>query len=133
MFSGGAANPLAPWINQAREAGSIYRGLGINPNRLILEDKSLNTYDSLVRARALAEKVPGQNWVLVTSAIHMPRTMAVADQIGWRVTPFVSDYMSQVSGRPPPPSTNTAQKLNLSAKVIHEYVGLLFYWMSGKL
>ncbi|HJR55978.1 MAG TPA: YdcF family protein [Rhizomicrobium sp.] len=131
LFSGGAGGPSG--INHAREAGALYRGLGLAPSRLLLEDRSVNTLDSLVRAQAMAQRVPGKTWLLVTSAIHMPRAHGVARKIGWNVVPYSSDYISRFNGKAPPPSFNAAQKMISAGSALHEYIGLWLYRREGSL
>jgi uncharacterized SAM-binding protein YcdF (DUF218 family) len=131
LFSGGASGPSG--INHAREAGAFYRSLGLAPSRLLLEDRSVNTRESLVRARAMAQRVPGKTWLLVTSAVHMPRAYGVARKIGWNVIPYSSDYISRFNGNAPPPSFNAAQKMVSAGRALHEYVGLWLYRREGSI
>ena len=50
--------------------------LGVHPARLLLEEQSRNTAGNAEFSLALAKPKPGERWLLVTSASHMPRAMA---------------------------------------------------------
>lgn len=53
-----------------------------------LEIDSGNTYDSAVHTYQLLRPAPGQVWVLVTSAYHMPRAWGAFRKAGWDIVPY---------------------------------------------
>ena len=53
---------------------------------------------SATNALAMAVPKPGQRWVLLTGALHMPRAVAIARQVGFPVVPWPTDYLTQPSG-----------------------------------
>jgi len=97
---------------------------------LVFEDKSRNTHENAVFSFKLAEPKPSETWVLVTSASHMPRSVLVFEQAGWKVIPSPSDYYTD--GRFVveffPHTEVTLRNLSVAA---HEYAGLVSYWMAG--
>jgi len=70
----------------------FFRSLGVAPGRTIYERASLDTVQNLRFTKQLVNPKPGETWVLVTSAMHMPRAMAVANGLGWKMLPWPSDY-----------------------------------------
>jgi uncharacterized SAM-binding protein YcdF (DUF218 family) len=65
---------------------------GIAPERVLVEERSRSTHENAVYAREMIRPGPGESWILVTSAFHMPRAVAAFDAAGWRVIPYPVDY-----------------------------------------
>jgi uncharacterized SAM-binding protein YcdF (DUF218 family) len=65
---------------------------GIAPARVILEEKSRSTHENAVYTKEVFRPAPGEVWVLVTSAYHMPRAMGAFTAAGWHVIPYPVDY-----------------------------------------
>jgi uncharacterized SAM-binding protein YcdF (DUF218 family) len=73
---------------------------------------------------------PGEVWLLATSAMHMPRAMAIAKKLDWPMTPWPSDFITG-----PQSSSDVwgiTGNLELLDYVIHEWTGLAAYRLSGK-
>lgn len=104
--------------------------IGVAPGRTIYERRSLDTYENLRFTRALMHPKPGETWVLVTSALHMPRAMAVADKMGWKMVPWPSDYKAAVHGHPFRPLSDHWATIDYA---IHEWIGLAVYRITGRL
>ncbi len=92
LFSGGQSDVIARVTSVADAAREFYVSMGLPPDRLLYERAARNTYENAV----LSAKVPGvdktQPWLLVTSALHMPRSMALFQREGWNVTPYPVDF-----------------------------------------
>jgi uncharacterized SAM-binding protein YcdF (DUF218 family) len=58
--------------------------------RLLLEREARSTWENAVYAKQLAQPRPGERWLLVTSAAHMPRAIAVFRKVGFAVEPWPS-------------------------------------------
>jgi uncharacterized SAM-binding protein YcdF (DUF218 family) len=74
---------------------------------------------------------PGEVWLLDTSAIHMPRAMAVAGKLGWTMVPWPSDYVT-APGADPTDLFDVGGNLGLTDYAMHEWIGMLAYRLSGK-
>jgi uncharacterized SAM-binding protein YcdF (DUF218 family) len=80
---------------EADVAVRFFTGLGIAPQRLLVEGRSRNTAENARLSLALASPAPGETWVLVTSAFHMPRAVHSFEAAGWTgVVPWPVDYRS---------------------------------------
>jgi uncharacterized SAM-binding protein YcdF (DUF218 family) len=112
---------------ESRVARSLILGLGIAPDRIRFEDQSRNTCDSARETRALVEPQSGERWLLVTSALHMPRAVACFRAVSWDVVPYPTDFR-----RGPSPLhfelVANLEDLDLAA---HEWLGLLYYRLRG--
>jgi uncharacterized SAM-binding protein YcdF (DUF218 family) len=61
----------------------LWLGLGIAPARITLEQTARNTAENARLSAALVQPQPGETWVLVTSAFHMPRAHETFVGAGW--------------------------------------------------
>lgn len=133
VFTGGAANLVSPVTDtEADGARRLFLGLGLAPERLVFEDKSRNTLENAVFTRRLVDPKPGERWLLVTSAWHMPRSMGVFRKAGFAVEAFPVDYLSE--GEPADfvrPYPRAPRGLTIADDGFKEWVGLLAYWLAG--
>ncbi len=108
-------------------ARAILGGVGIDATRVLYDTRSRDTCDHPGNVRALVNAQPGQTWVVVTSAMHMPRVMACFRAAGWGdVIPFPTDYRV-VPGRWGSGTFQVASNLALLDFATHEWLGLLYY------
>ena len=131
VFSGGSAAMIPGGPTEADTARRLFTSLGLPPERLVLEDESRNTHENAVLTHRLLAPVPGQTWLLVTSASHMPRSVGVFRRAGWQILPWPVNYST---GRDPGlwwhgpfPS-----RLNQAEWALREWVGLTVYWLTGR-
>jgi uncharacterized SAM-binding protein YcdF (DUF218 family) len=89
---GGEGDIFPTGYPEARATLGFVLGEGIARDRVILELRSRSTHENAVFARALVRPKPGENWVLVTSAFHMPRAVASFRAVDWPVIPYPVDY-----------------------------------------
>lgn len=113
----------------ARDLGDVLRTLGLPADRLVLESQSRNTADSAQRVVPL---LGGRSFALVTSAGHLPRSMATFAEVGLHPVPVPADY--RLPGRLSIGSFIPSPRALLASNLaVHEYLGLVWYRMSGRL
>jgi uncharacterized SAM-binding protein YcdF (DUF218 family) len=118
-------------IAQAMAAWALE--LGVPAASLVLVSDSRNTGEDLAGAKRLLGpqwSEPGRPRWLVTSALHMPRSLATAQRLGMEVTPLKADYrqirrLTIASWWPDPKAARRW------LPVVHEVVGLLAYRWRG--
>jgi uncharacterized SAM-binding protein YcdF (DUF218 family) len=125
VFSGGSGEP-GGGLPEAKVAANVFAGLGLAP---LIEDRSRTTGENLAYARQLAAPQPGETWLLVAGALHMPRAMAVADKMGWHFVPWPADYLTRRQGGEA--HLSLAANLAHLDQAAHEGLGLLAYRLSG--
>ena len=83
-------------ISEAEQAKQFFEIFQINNERLIIKEISNNTYqESIEIAKYLREK--GGKWIIVTSALHMPRAIALMqsrDLGNSIIFPYPTDFTS---------------------------------------
>ena len=97
----------------------------------ILEGQSRNTAENARLTAALIRPAPGETWVLVTSAFHMPRAVQSFRAAGWPgIVPWPVDYRSR------PLARGLAWELDSNLMrlrtAVNEYVGLIAYRLAGR-
>ncbi len=133
LFSGGDAGVIS--FGRGTEAASarvLFHDLGIADARLVLEDKSRNTRENAAFSKALVAPKPGERWLLVTSAYHMPRAVACFRAVGFPVIPYPVDFHSR--GRPGDylrPHGVFSEGLRLGDLAVKEWLGLVAYRLAG--
>jgi uncharacterized SAM-binding protein YcdF (DUF218 family) len=99
---------------------------------MIFEAKSRNTWENAVYIRDLVKPKPGETWLLVTSAGHMPRSVGIFRRVGFPVVPYPVAYRTFCDGRDFQISASTIDKLSMLDFGVREWIGLLAYWATGK-
>lgn len=133
VVSGGVGTLVLDGEGDAATAPRLLTALGVAPGRLILEGKSRNTYENAVFTKALVTPKPGETWLLVTSAYHMPRAKALFDKAGFATVPWPTDY--RTSGREGVSlfADNAADALSNTRTALREWIGLAAYWLTGRI
>ena len=128
VFSGGWGR-----YPDATAAAYVFGQMGLDPKRLTLERRSRDTFENLLFSRRLVGPKPGEVWVLATSAIQLPRAMAVARQLGWPMVAWPTDYITRPKGGPRPLADyiNVTGNLERADAALHEQLGLVAYRMRG--
>ncbi len=129
VFTGGSGNLLHPELAEAPIAREVLLDLGVDPVRLVIEGRSRNTRENAVLARELVDPRPGEAWLLVTSAHHMPRSVAVFKAAGWPVTAYPVDYRTRRASRYL--RFSLLARLELLEIGLHEWIGLVAYRLLG--
>ena len=131
VFSGGSGSLTNPEMTEAPVARQEFERLGMPMERIQYDGESRNTYENAVASRDLVKPKPGETWVLITSAYHMPRAVGVFRRIGWPVIPDPVAYRTGVgagSGMGP----GLASNLYILEDALHEWMGLVAYRLMGR-
>jgi uncharacterized SAM-binding protein YcdF (DUF218 family) len=92
VFTGGSANLVFAGPPESAFMLDLVESFGIPRTRLELEERSRNTVENARYAKALIEPKPGERWLLVTSAIHMPRAVGAFRGAGFPVEAYPVDW-----------------------------------------
>jgi uncharacterized SAM-binding protein YcdF (DUF218 family) len=88
IFSGGEGRLVPTCTTEAELAKMFYEEQGVDMKRVTLESKARNTRENASQVAALLGERCKQPWLLVTSAWHMPRSMAEFRAVGCNVTAY---------------------------------------------
>jgi uncharacterized SAM-binding protein YcdF (DUF218 family) len=131
VFTGGSASLLPGGLSEAAVARRLWQELGVPADRMAFEDVSRNTHENAVLTHRLVQPKPGETWLLVTSASHMPRSMGVFRRAGWQVVPWPVNYRT---GRTADIWFDTSLPVRLQEFewAFREWIGLTAYWLMGR-
>lgn len=129
VFTGGSGSVRDQDTKEADLARPLFRSLGVPPERVIYERQSRNTWENAVYSRKLAQPKPGETWLLVTSAWHMPRSVGCFRRAGWNVVPYPVDYRGNA---PQWAALEMADELHNLGAAEREWIGLIAYRLMGR-
>lgn len=132
VFTGGSAGVFAEDIAESIPARRLMLDLGLEPERLLLEERSRNTFENAVYTRELVTPRAGETWLLVTSAYHMPRAVGCFRTAGFDVVPYPVDFRTPAGLAVYRPSSATIRNVEKVHFAIREWIGLVAYRASGR-
>lgn len=128
LFSGGGAADGESDLREADVARKLLDRLGFDAGRVGYERGSRNTYENAYMTKANINPKPGERWLLVTSAFHMPRALATFQGAGFVVVPWPVDYRAAaLKGF----GFSLSPRLSALDIAAHEWFGLLAYRLMG--
>jgi uncharacterized SAM-binding protein YcdF (DUF218 family) len=131
IYAGGDGTLLKRSGAEADLLVSLLDDFGIPRARVTLEDRSRNTAENAAFSAELAKPKPGERWLLVTSAQHMPRAVGCFRQVGFPVEAYPVDWQTSRRFSLWPNSTFSLGLARFDDSV-HEWIGLIVYWLSGR-
>lgn len=106
----------------------VWLGLGVPDSQIMTEGLSRNTSENARFSWDMVQPGPGQTWVLVTSAFHMPRSMETFSRAGWTgLVAWPVDFRSGDSW-----GWRLDEHISDLDVALKEYLGLVAYRWAGK-
>ncbi len=143
IVSGGIIHQFGYENSEAKAILDVLQMLGVAEADVILEEVSTNTYENAVETRKIVEAEGFEKILLVTSALHMPRALALFEAQGLDVVPIPVDYsiteFEQTQLVSPTPATvllflvPDVEYMAINSRVLREYIGIAVYRMLGRL
>jgi uncharacterized SAM-binding protein YcdF (DUF218 family) len=131
VLAGGSSALVFPEGAEAAFAVRELEALGVAHDRITAEEQSRNTIENAVFSRLIANPKPGERWLLVTSAYHMPRAMAVFRAAGFAVEAYPVDWRTRGPIDAARPFASLGDGLRRTDTAAHEWIGLLTYRLTG--
>ncbi|MBI1805587.1 MAG: YdcF family protein [Ignavibacteria bacterium] len=127
LLSGG--NYFGPPAD-AEVMAKVAVSLGVNQQDIVLESKSEDTAE---QAQFIYPIVKNDRFILVTSASHMPRAMALFRKQGMSPIPAPTDYMMKSPGLTPANFYPNVEALEQTKIAVYEYLGMAWAKVRGKI
>ena len=131
IYTGGVAVGQTG-ISEADVAGNWLEEMGVASNKIFRENRARTTYENGKYIKEWIENNQVEKVYLVTSAVHMPRSSAVFSKFKIDFIPVSSGYLynHKLSWLDYLPSRGA---LNANLAAIHEWLGLLWYKINGRI
>ncbi|MBU13942.1 MAG: hypothetical protein CMQ14_02515 [Gammaproteobacteria bacterium] len=126
VFTGGSGSLTEQAYKEADYTRFLFEQLDIGDRAIIYESESRNTAENALHSMKLLNPQAAEEWILITSAFHMPRAVGVFCQAGWPVTPYPVDHYSD-KGELLRVDYRFSDNLRTLETAIHEWVSLLTY------
>ena len=115
--------------------------MGVPPEAIIEENRSRNTWENVVNIQALLDDAGADDLILVTSALHMPRSLAIFRTQGLDPIPAPTDFLVTAADwefflRPDVEVQlfnliPSADDLRLTSMALKELIGMAVYRLRG--
>jgi uncharacterized SAM-binding protein YcdF (DUF218 family) len=114
----------------ATQSENLIAHLSVDPARVYWENRPRTTSEDALYCAALLKPKPSERWLLVTSALHMPRAVGCFRAAGFQVEPYPAHFRD----KPPRPFAPFAPSvaLNHLDTAAKEWIGLVAYRLMGK-
>jgi len=132
VFTGGVGAILSSPPGGAIAVRDYWLSIGIPASRILIEDKSRNTYENATLTHALLAPKPGERFLLVTSAAHMPRAMGIFRRIGFDVVAYPTDFRVNLQEEPFQTFNDFPAGLKRLDEASKEWIGLVAYRLLGR-
>jgi uncharacterized SAM-binding protein YcdF (DUF218 family) len=134
LISGGDGKLMGGKTLEALKVAPFLLSMGVREADILLESNSRNTHENALFSKQLidSQNIKATKILLITSASHMPRSMACFRKVGLQVTPFPAHFV----GEKPNWGLGYWLKPNSRAfinweSIIKEWIGYGAYWLKG--
>jgi len=105
--------------------------IGVSTERIELERESRDTAENAIFSKKIVDPKPGDHWLLVTSALHIPRAMGAfrRAEIPVEAYPVYWDRSRDDLSRLSHSISDGLHKVDAAS---HEWIGLIYYWIMGR-
>ncbi|HWP57789.1 MAG TPA: YdcF family protein [Candidatus Acidoferrales bacterium] len=132
IVAGGHVDPFTPARDENKIACDYLRLWGVRAEHVIAEPRSRDTFESALEVRRILEQRKWTRYLLVTSAVHMPRSMLAFAAVSREPIPAPADFTIGEQRFTPLalfPSESAARGTMIA---IHEYIGLVNYFVRAR-
>jgi uncharacterized SAM-binding protein YcdF (DUF218 family) len=140
ILSGGRIQWYGGDSSEAKSMATILELFDIPRADMILESRSLNTHDNAIFTKEILQREQLKRILLVTSAAHMPRSLAIFRRAKIDAIPAPADFMvsdrNLIESRYSKQSRilsliPTSESLDFTTQALKEYIGMFIYRLRG--
>jgi uncharacterized SAM-binding protein YcdF (DUF218 family) len=137
LISGDSGFMVDKGLKEAFRFKKVLIEEGVPESDVLIETVSKNTYQNAVESKKVLDAIPGEESVLlITSALHMKRSKSCFEKAGFKnFDTFTTDHFTgerrgYYFDQYLIPNVSVMTNWN---SLIHEWVGYLSYWLTGKI
>ncbi|MGF1479667.1 MAG: YdcF family protein [Cyanophyceae cyanobacterium] len=131
-----------PWLGggdpESEDMAALLKLMGVPAEAIIEEPDSLNTYENAVNVRNILEERDINRVLLVTSALHMPRSLLIFKRQQIEAIPAPTDFLVTAATNNDSSTQEAilnflpdAERLANTTKALKEYIGIVVYRLRG--
>ena len=131
VFTGGTGSLSKQEYKAADVAKKLFEQQSFDVSRIIFERESRNSYENVIYSKKIVKPIKNENWILITTSWHMPRSVGIFCKAGWPVIPYPVDHQTNKDNLFRI-DFNLSNNLLTLKTAIKEWLGLFAYYLSGK-
>lgn len=139
ILSGGRVGWRKSGNPESEDMAILLEPMGVPRSAMLQDPNSLNTRENAVNVKQLMETQGIRRVLLVTSALHMPRSLMIFRKLGVDAIAAPTDFTSTQFDPQQPNTTEAniidalpdADRLRRTTRALKEYVGIAIYWLRG--
>jgi len=140
ILSGGRIRWRGGSGSEADDMAELMLSMGVPRSAIIEEPDSLNTYENARNVKGILDREGIDRVLLVTSAFHMPRSMAIFRKQGIEAIAAPTDFLiaddffeatNQTGAGAILSIVPSAENLAVTTKAMKEYIGAIVYRLRG--
>ena len=140
IFSGGRIDWYGTGSSESQDMAEIAKTMGVPESAILQDPTSLNTRENAVNVQKILQQYQMRRILLVTSAMHMPRSLKIFQKLGIDAIPAPTDFLvtdnnqAELQGSAQAIVLNLlpeAERLRGTTRALKEYVGIVVYWLRG--
>jgi uncharacterized SAM-binding protein YcdF (DUF218 family) len=132
-FTGVGEGALARDFVERPQPGSLFFGAAFAGRDPVVLAASASTYEDALLALRRLQPRPGETWLLVTSAWHMPRAWATFRTLGWTTVPYPVDPIAAGARWGIASWTGAGERLADLDRVVREWGAVWIYRRTGRI
>jgi len=127
-------------VSESEDMAELAKALDVPASAILEDPTSLNTYENAVNVKAILQERGINRVLLVTSAMHMPRSLKIFQKQGIDAIPAPTDFLVserelwEVGNSPQSFLLNNlpdAERIQQTTRVMKEYIGIVVYRLRG--
>ena len=140
ILSGGRIDWKSGGPSESADMAQLAEAMNVPPEAILQDPTSLNTYENAVNVKQILQEKGLNRVLLVTSALHMPRSLKIFQKQGIEAIPAPTDFLVSEQDIQEPSSSLQAMLLNAvpdadrmqqTTRAMKEYIGFLIYRLRG--
>ncbi|HIK30550.1 MAG TPA: YdcF family protein [Oscillatoriales cyanobacterium M59_W2019_021] len=138
ILSGGRIDWQGPGPSESEDMAVLLEPMGVPASAILQDPTSLNTRENAVNVKRILEEKGIRQILLVTSAMHMPRSVLIFQRLGIDPIPAPTDFLTDDLGEIVTGWQDVvlnlvpdADSLYLSTRAMKEYIGIIIYRLRG--
>lgn len=140
ISSGGRVAWRGGGPSESADMAQILNTVGVPSSAILQDPTSLNTYQNAVNVKKIMQARGIRRILLVTSAMHMPRSLRIFQRQGIDAIPAPTDFLVSQQEIEEPNSSPQAivlslmpdtERLDRTTRALKEYIGMVVYRLRG--